>query len=109
MPFYGYKYNIDGGDYGRLFAPFSSATSIGYDKIKNGYLNNPAYEKLHHPDADVPYILGDGVFISYEDVNSVISKVNLAKSFGLGGIGAWALSHDKDATLLGNAYSALYS
>lgn len=108
MPFYGYKYSLTETNNNGLYQPFSSGGSIGYDRVVSDYLNNPLYNKFVHPNAKVPYLFGNNTFISYEDTDSIREKVNFAKNLGLGGVGAWELSHDRNGVLLGSAYSTLY-
>lgn len=107
MPFYGYKYTVQSG--GGLYSPFTSASSVGYDKIVSTYLGSSEYEQLFHWEAMVPYLSSGSSFISYEDADSIAEKTRYAKSMGLAGVGAWELSHDKNAVLLSSAYHALYS
>ncbi len=109
MPFYGYRYEGVSAQNNGLYSKFSSAKSISYDTILANYLNNASYAKLRHETAQVPYLYGNGVFISYEDPTSIAAKTALAKNLGLAGVGAWALSHDANGTLLQSAYNTLHS
>lgn len=105
MPFYGYRYTGVKGT--GLYGSFSSASSISYDELSRDYLGNTQYMKNRHARALVPYLSGRGTFISYEDAASIADKVRYAKGKGLGGVGAWALSHDRSGVLLNSAYRAL--
>ena len=106
LPFYGYRYTIEEG--GGLYSPFTSARSVGYDTLVSTYLSDPAFEQFYHWEAMVPYLVSDNMFISYDDPDSIAEKTRYAKNKGLAGVGAWALSHDKKATLLSSAYNVLY-
>ena len=108
MPFYGYLYSgVDSKNNG-LYSSFSSAKSITFDAVRASYLNNQKFTKLRHSDAKVPYLYGNKTFITYEDAQSIADKAKLAKSRGLGGVGAWELSQDTSGTLLKSARNALY-
>lgn len=106
MPFYGYRYDVtaDGND--GLYQTYGSAKSISYDSIL-AYLSDPAYSQFIHPQAKVPYIYGNGRFISYDDPASIALKTQYAKGLGLAGVGAWELSHDSQGVLLDRAYDTL--
>lgn len=108
MPFYGYKYTLITTNNNGLFQTFSKASSIGYNTIATTYLNNSAYTKFVHPQAKVPYLFGNNTFITYEDQNSILLKVQLAKNYGMAGVGAWELSHDSKGILLNSAFNTLY-
>ncbi|MEG1870125.1 MAG: glycosyl hydrolase family 18 protein [Oscillospiraceae bacterium] len=107
MPFYGYSYQVNSSDNDGLYSTFSGGKSVGYDTVKNNYLNSSDYEQFYHSNAEVPYLFGNNTFVSFEDKASIAAKANLAKDYGLGGVGAWELSHDTGATLLKAAYNAL--
>ena len=107
MPLYGYRYDgVDSRNDG-LYSTFSSAASIPYDVLERNYLNQTKYRKLYHGEAEVPYLYGEGAFLSYEDPQSMAAKSELARAQGLGGIGFWELSQDRDAVLIQSARAAL--
>ena len=107
VPFYGYKYNnvIDANN-GYLQA-FSGGSSISFKDIYNTYLPNPAYIKNYSSISLVPYLWSGSTFISYDDENSLTSKVNYAKQNNLAGMMIWELSSDKNNILLNAVYNAL--
>ena len=107
MPFYGYLYQGVSNTNGGLYSRFTSAKAVSYDTVKNSYLGKAAYTQHRHSSAQVPYLSGGQIFLSYEDPVSIAAKASLAKSLGLGGIGAWELSHDTSNSLLKSAYKAL--
>ena len=104
MPLYGYIYRGTSGD--GLYSPFSSAQSVPWDTVKDIYLANPAYRAFRHPEAQVPWLYGDGSLLSYDDGDSVAAKAELARQRGLGGVGFWELSQDRDGELVRSACSA---
>lgn len=108
MPFYGYQYTIEQGTANGLYSPFSSAKSIGYHKLAEGYLGNPQFQSFFHETARVPWLFDGTTFITYENEASIAEKTAFALSQGLAGVGAWDLSHDKNAVLLKSAYNTLH-
>ncbi len=108
MPFYGYVYQGVSAQNNGLYSAFTSAKSISYDALRSGYLSGSAYTRLRHAAAQVPYLYGGGVFVSYEDEASIAAKAAFARAQGLGGVGAWELSHDTSGALLASAYKTLY-
>lgn len=107
VPFYGYKYDVNSDDNDGLYQDYSSAKSVGYDNVVKNYLNNPDYTEHYHEDAKVPYLSSYDSFITFENTKSIKAKAQYAKSKGLGGVGAWELSHDRNGTLLSALNSGL--
>lgn len=107
MPFYGHKYTVTSSANNGLYSPFTAYSSVSYDDVAAGYIGKSPYQVIFHPTARVPYLFGNNTFISYENVQSIQEKVQLANTRGLRGVGAWELSQDKNATLLSAAYGAL--
>lgn len=97
MPLYGYRYQLAPGGTG-LGSGFVSAGSVSYDQIAAQYL--PDFQRLFHPAGKVPYLMGDGWFLSYDDPSSIAVKARFAKESGLLGIGFWELSQDRGARLI---------
>lgn len=104
MPMYGYIYQ--GVNSAGLNSGYSSGKSISYDAIRRSYLNNTAYQQLRHAQAEVPYLVGNGVFLTYDDETSIAAKASLAKARELGGFGFWELSQDRSGELLKSALAA---
>jgi chitinase len=79
--------------------------SFGYQDIEDNYL--PTYTRSWDQEAQVPWLYDAdaGIMISYEDPESLISKVNYAVSNGLGGVMIWELGSDDSAGTLVNAVS----
>lgn len=107
MPFYGYIYEGVGAAQEGRYSTFSSARSISYNSIKGTYLNNPAFSSFYHEGAAVPYLYGNGIFISYENSRSIGTKAAFARNLGLAGVGIWELSHDSAGELLDSARAGL--
>lgn len=103
MPLYGYRYQLAPGASG-LNSPFTSAGSVSYDQIAAQYI--PEYRRLFHTAAQLPYLLEEGWFLSYDDPSSIAAKARFAREEELGGIGFWELSQDRDARLIAAGVSA---
>lgn len=103
MPLYGYRYQLAPGESGPD-SRFTAARSASYDQIAAQDL--PRLSRRFHPDAQAPYLVGDGWFISYDDPSSIAAKAGFARDAGLGGIGFWELSQDQQARLIAAGISA---
>ena len=107
IAFYGYiNSGVSSTNHG-LYSTYSSAKSIGYDSIVSTYLSNPLFIKYFHAVAQVPYLYGNGQFISYDDPDSIAKKLQYSSANGLRGASAWELSTDKSAALLTAAFNNL--
>ena len=106
MPLYGYCYEGVDPEGDGLHSPYASARSVPYRTLVSSYLSDPAYRQLWQKEAQVPYLSGEGSFITYEDPRSMAAKGALARAEGLGGIGFWELSQDSGHALVGSAVSA---
>lgn len=107
IPFYGYIYSGVGPANSGLYQKFSSARSIGYDSIAGSYLSDGSYAKMMSSAGQVPYLYGNGYFISYDDAASIAAKARYASFKGLMGVSAWELGYDRNYTLLQSAYNNL--
>lgn len=106
MPLYGYIYQGVSRAQDGLYSGFDSARSVAWDKVKGEYLERPGYRQLRHREAEVPYLSGNGCFLSYDDEASIAAKAELARDCGLGGVGFWELSQDREGDLIQSACSA---
>ena len=52
---------------------------------------------------------GNGVFLSYENAESVAAKAAYAAARNLGGIGIWELSQNRSGELLRSARGAFFT
>lgn len=109
MPFYGRQYTVTNSANNGLYSTYTAVKSISYDTIAANFLSNPAYKLFSHPTAEVPYLYGNNVFISFDNPQSIAAKVKFAQYRRLAGAGAWELSQDRNGVLLESAYAALYS
>lgn len=98
VPFYGYLYHLTEDEPGRAGMAFSSGESVGYDTIVSQYLEEGQrnFDSL----GQVPWLSGEGWFLSYDDPSSIAAKGRFAREKGLGGAGAWELSQDREGRLL---------
>lgn len=106
MPLYGYIYQGAGSRNNGLYQSFRSGQSVPWNRIKDGYLRQGAYRQLRHQEAGVPYLYGNGAFLSYDDPDSIAAKAELARRRGLGGVGFWELSQDAGGELIQSAWAA---
>lgn len=97
MPLYGYRYQLSPGWSGPD-SPFISGASVGYDQIAAQHL--PDHQRFFDSAAQVPYLMGEGWFLSYDDPSSIAAKARFARDEGLAGIGFWELSQDREARLI---------
>lgn len=105
VPFYGYIYSgVSSANHG-LFQTFSSGKAIGYDSIVKTYLSNSSYTKYTNTGGQVPYLYGNGTFISYDDASSIAAKARYSSLKGLRGAAAWELSFDQSYTLIHSVYN----
>lgn len=105
MPFYGYLYEVPGPGETAQGGPFTAARSVGYDAVVSQYLAEG--ERGFSSPGEVPYLSGEGWFLTYDDPSSIAAKVRYAKEKRLAGAGAWELSQDRSARLLAAAYEGL--
>lgn len=114
IPFYGRGWQQVAKTNGGLFQSGTGA-AIGtrelgifeYSDIKDNYLLT--MQRYWDSDAQVPYLYDGarGLFISYDDPQSIKIKADYIKAMGLGGAMFWDVSNDRDAELLGVLYSTL--
>jgi len=106
VPFYGRAYGGVNGGNGGLFRPAAPpprewATGLDYRQIASRNLTAQGFTRFWHPEALVPWLHNDslGVFISYDDAESIAHKAEYVRAHGLGGIMIWEIGGD-DGTLL---------
>ncbi len=80
---------------------------LDYSDIVNRF--EPRMRKFFHPIAQVPWLYGDGIFITYDDPHSASLKALYALEKGLGGVAIWELSCDLPGSnsLLKSVYDIL--
>ncbi len=100
IPFYGYLYSSVNNSNNGLYQTFGGSNSIGYQDIKENYLNKSGYTSHFHTQSKVPWLFNGTIFISYEDPKSIGYKTDYIKSKKLGGAMVWELSQDPEGELL---------
>jgi chitinase len=107
VPFYGRAYGGVHGPNGGLFqaatpAPREWSTGLDYRQLASRNLTAQGFTRFWHPEAKVPWLHNDslGVFITYDDAESIGAKADYARARGLGGLMIWEIGGD-DGTLLG--------
>lgn len=101
LPFYGRAWKVSPGGERGLYAhangPAGTSGEPGildYSDLAERYL--PRLTPHWHPEARVPWLYSpqEGLFISYDDPDSIGLKVGYAREHGLGGVMFWELSCD---------------
>lgn len=104
VPFYGRGWkNVNDEDNG-LYQPAKGPHfALGYDSLKEAYINKHGFKRYWDEEAKAPYLWNDSVktFISYADEESLKHKIDYIKEKGLRGVMFWEYSHDlKEGALL---------
>ena len=106
VPFYGRSYGGVHGGHGGLFQtatlpPPEWRTGLDYRQLAAKSLATQGFQRYWHPEAQVPWLHNDslGVFITYDDAESIGVKADYVRRNGLGGIMIWEIGGD-DGTLL---------
>jgi chitinase len=78
-----------------------------YDHLKKSFL--PTYTRYWDDASKVPFLFNPstGIWISYDDLQSIALKNEYIKQEKLGGAMFWELSSDRNAELVGATYTAL--
>jgi len=115
VPFYGRGVigvaNTNGGLYqphtgaavGTWDTAATGATGIfDYSDIVTHYLTRPNIQTFRDPEAGVPWLYDPttGLFLSYDDPESLAMKRAYAETYGLGGVMIWEMSNDLGDELL---------
>jgi chitinase len=106
VPFFGYRYNGVVADHDGLFQH-----SVGHEYFSFRDLSvqvGDEYRRFWQSDAQVPWIYNQGshTWLTYDDEESILAKVQYVRRNALGGIMIWELSGD-DGTLLRTIASSL--
>ena len=62
---------------------------LGYFEICQNLRSN-GWTEVWLDEGKVPYAYGDGDWVGYDNVDSIIYKVDMARSYGVGGLMWWA-------------------
>ena len=78
-----------------------------YDHLKRSYI--PSYTRYWDDQSKVPFLFNPstGIWITYDDLQSIGIKNNYIKQKRLGGAFFWELSSDRQAELVGATFNAL--
>lgn len=97
VPLYGYLYeNTDG--YNAKIDKKNKSKAVSYKIIKTKYLNNAQFQKKWDDFSHVPFLHNEKkrIFISYDEQESIIKKVEFAQDKKMQGVVVWRLSGDDD-------------
>lgn len=84
IPFFGY--------YGEKY--------LSYETLLNNYINKNGWKRYWDDKAKVAYLKNDSSFITYEDEESIINKIDYIKAKKLGGAMFWEYNQDYNNMLL---------
>jgi len=108
--FYGrYWEGVTKQDHG-LYKSFSgNSGAFTYSYIKNTLLNDPDYVRFWDDHAKAPWLWNEssGIFISYDDQNSISSKTDFVRLNKLGGMMFWEYTDNPEGELLETIYKGL--
>ncbi len=106
VPFYGRAYGGVHGGNGGLFRPATPpppewASGLDYRQLASRNLTAQGFTRYWHAEAKVPWLHNDslGVFITYDDAESIALKADYVRERGLGGVMIWEIGGD-DGSLL---------
>lgn len=118
--FYGKAYNVTGtqqsgatypglGVGGELASLQYDSGTVTYKWMKQNVLKDSDYIRYYDTDAQVPYLYNESkkIFITYEDAESLIAKVEYAYQEGLG-IMFWDYSYDYNNELTDTICNRMY-
>lgn len=78
-----------------------------YDELVNNYINKNGWVRHWDDQAKACYLLRQGEFLTYDDVETFGHKTAYIKQNGLGGVMFWQYKQDSSGTLLGKLWSDL--
>ena len=109
-PFYGRSYSGVSSTNEGLFNSFDSSSSETYYNIQENILPQSDYEYHWHHDAKVPwlYSAAEGVFIAYDNEESISNKCSFVNDNGFGGVMCWELSQDRSNTLIADIHEYVH-
>jgi len=110
IPFYGKKYgavkNTNATDPG-LYSSYGRCTTVTYKEIMQNYWPNTAYKRYFLNATQVPWLFNGSTFISYDDAQSIQSKISYIIQNNLGGAMVWELSQDDGDKLISVIFDGL--
>ncbi|XP_046972453.1 chitinase-3-like protein 1 [Vanessa cardui] len=103
LPFYGHTFQLASADNNGVGAsavgpglagPYTSTSgTIGYNEICQK-LRTESWEKRYDKSAKVPYAVQGKNWVSYDDANSLVTKVEYALQFNIAGVMIWSIETD---------------
>jgi chitinase len=109
VPFYGRSYGRVPSENRGLFQPAGGpvprewgAGELDFDALTRKRPEADGFRRFWHADARVPWLYKEsiGVWITYDDVQSIGQKADYARQRGLGGVMAWELGGDDAGVLV---------
>jgi chitinase len=115
VPFYGRVYGGVGAANDGLFQPATDSvpqewrTGTDYQSLARRRPETLGFRRFFHPEARVPWLYNatTGVWITYDDPQSIAEKAAYVRAHRLGGVMAWELGGDEGGTLVRTIYDAL--
>ena len=112
IPFYGRSFDsVDSAANDGLYQGYGDESAVTYETIVDDYLSGPHYDYFWHDDAEVPWLFrsrGQREFVSYDDPDSVATKMQFVLDEGFGGAFCWELSQDPTDTLIDVMHDELH-
>jgi len=98
---------VDNGLY--QFAPGSDRGSLGFDELRDNYINKNGFIRFWDDEAKAPWLWNPETrkFISYDDEESLRHKTYYIQARGLGGAMFWEYSSNHGEELLNALYGGL--
>ena len=109
VPFYGYVWQgcaqANHGEYQNCAGPAKGTWedgSLEYSDIVKNYLSQPSFTRHWNAATKTPSLWNPegGIFITYDDVESLKHKLDFIEQQGLGGAMVWELTTDRERSLL---------
>ncbi|KAK7265128.1 hypothetical protein RJT34_32744 [Clitoria ternatea] len=110
VPFYGYAWRLVNANNNGLFAPANGSAipgdgSMGYNQIRR-FINQNGAKTVFNSAAVADYCYAGTTWISYDDTQSISTKVKYAKGKSLFGYFVWHVGADNNWVLSQTAYQA---
>jgi len=110
IPFYGRIWTgVPDLNHGLYQEAESTGNIIFYRTLVDSYINLNGFARYYDSTAQAPYLWNPdaAVFISYEDRESILKKIQVLKNMGLGGVMFWEYSDDYQGRLLDAIFEGL--
>lgn len=110
VPFYGrIWYGVPSRNNGLYQVADSGSGSAPYSKIKTDFNQEEGFVKHKDEAAAAVFLFNkdDKTFVTYDDLNTLVQKMEYVKKNNLGGVMFWEYSHDHNSELLSTIYEEL--